>query len=54
MKIQMRIIHLGIACAYILAILGVREDIVSMVLACGYLLIAATDLPAKNVVDSKK
>jgi hypothetical protein len=43
MKIQIRIIHVGIAFAYILAFLGVQEEIVSIVLACGYLVVAALE-----------
>lgn len=40
MKLQVRLLYVGIASAYVLSLLGVHEDLVSTALACGYLLIA--------------
>jgi hypothetical protein len=40
MTLRLRLLHVGIACAYVLSLLGLDEHAVSCALACGYLLMA--------------
>jgi len=48
MKLQTRVIYVGIACAYALAAFGAPERSLFLLLAIGYLLIAVVSYPVEN------
>jgi hypothetical protein len=53
MELHLRIVHLGIAFAYVLAMFGVDHGAVSLVLACGHLLIAMAHWAPEGAAGSK-
>jgi hypothetical protein len=43
MRVRTKTIHVMIACAYLIATLGISEQLISMLLAGGYFLLALSD-----------